>query len=143
MLAYVIRSHARIPPFGEEARDLPIGGSPSLGAWQAALFEKFGLEQREVECAEEVAVVAAVGAGAAAQPATLAKVLDVIGRAGVPVLASSQQDSNVAIVAAVPAGHAERAVAAIHDTFIKTQPASVRGRRPRRAELLAEAVRVG
>jgi aspartate kinase len=99
--------------------------------------------EAEVACADEVAVVAAVGAGAAAQPAALAKILDVLGRAGVPVLAASQQESNVALVAAVPERHAERAVLAIHDAFIKPQPASARGRRPRRAELLAEAVRVG
>jgi aspartate kinase len=120
--------------------DAVTGGCAHL---QRRLNEALVDFEAEVECAEEVAVVAAVGAGAASQPATLAKLLDVLGRAGVPVLASSQQDSNVAIVAAVPAGHAERAVAAIHDTFIKTQPASARGRRPRRAELLAEAVRVG
>ena len=99
--------------------------------------------EAEVVCAEEVSVVAAVGAGAAAQPGTLGRLLDVLARAGVPVLAASQQDSNVALVAAVPAKHAERAVAAIHEAFIGPQPASARGRRPRRAELLAEAVRVG
>jgi aspartate kinase len=120
--------------------DAVTGGCSHL---QRRLDEALIEIEAEVVCAEEVAVVAAVGAGAAAQPAMLAKLLDVLGRAGVPVFASSQQDSNVALVAAVPAAHAERAVAAIHDAFIKPQPASARGRRPRRAELLAEAVRVG
>jgi aspartate kinase len=120
--------------------DAVTGGCAHL---QRRLDEALVDFEAEVDCAEEVAVVAAVGTGAAAQPATLAKLLDVLGRAGVPVLASSQQESNVAIVAAVPAAHAERAVAAIHDAFIKPQPASARGRRPRRAELLAESVRVG
>jgi aspartate kinase len=120
--------------------DAVTGGCTHL---QRRLDEALVEVEAEVVCAEEVAVVAAVGAGAAAQPGTLARLLDVLSRAEVPVLAASQQDSNVALVAAVPAGHVDRAVGAIHDAFIKPQPASARGRRPRRAELLAEAVRVG
>jgi len=61
----------------------------------------------------------------------------------VPVLAASQQTSNVALVAAVPAAEAARAVQAMHNAFIKPLPTTVRGRRPRRAELLAESLRVG
>lgn len=97
----------------------------------------------EIGCTEDVAVVAAVGAGAANRPGTLAKMLDVLGRAGIPVLGSSQQDSNVALIAAVPAAHAERAVAALHDAFIRPQPATARARRGRRTDLLAETIRVG
>ena len=99
--------------------------------------------EAEVGCAEDVALVAAVGEGAAAHPAALARVLDVLGRAAVPVLSASQQSSNVALTAAVPATQAERAVRALHDAFIRPQPATARGRRPRRSELLAESVRVG
>jgi len=99
--------------------------------------------EAEVGCNEDVALVAAVGQGAAAQPAALARLLDVLGRAGVPVLAANQQHSNVALTAAVPAAHAERAVRALHHALIRPQPASARGRRPRRAELLAETIRVG
>jgi aspartate kinase len=99
--------------------------------------------EAEVGCTEEVAVVAAVGQGAAEKPAALARMLGVLHRAGVPVLAASQQMSNVALVAAVPARAAERAVEAIHSAFIRPQPASARGRRPRRSEMLSESLRVG
>jgi aspartate kinase len=96
-----------------------------------------------VGCTEDVAVVAAVGQGAAEQPSALGRFLAVLERAGTPVLAASQQMSNVALVAAIPARHAERAVDAIHTAFIGPQPASARGRRPRRNEMLAESLRVG
>jgi aspartokinase/homoserine dehydrogenase 1 len=96
-----------------------------------------------VGCIEDVAVVAAVGQGAAEQPSALGRFLAVLERAGVPVLAASQQMSNVALVAAIPAKHAERAVDAVHTAFIGPQPASARGRRPRRNEILSEPLRVG
>jgi aspartokinase len=99
--------------------------------------------EAEVGCTEEVAVVAAIGQGAAEKPAALGRMLGILQRAGVPVLAASQQMSNVALVAAVPARFAERAVEIIHAAFIRPQPASARGRRPRRSELLAESLRVG
>lgn len=105
------------------------------------------LEQAEVEaevvCEENVALVAAVGAGAAAIPQALSQLLAVLGRAGIPVLSTNQQLSNVAMTVAVFAKDAARAVQALHDAFIKGQPTSARGRRPRRAELLAESLRVG
>lgn len=97
----------------------------------------------EIGCAEDVALVAAVGQGAAARPRALAQMLGVLARAGVPVLAANQQDSNVALVAAVPAAHAERAVAALHEQLVPSQPANGRARRPRRSALLAEPVRFG
>ncbi|MCC7386989.1 MAG: hypothetical protein IT384_34445 [Deltaproteobacteria bacterium] len=43
MRAYVIDSGQRIAPFGDLARDLPIGGEP-LAEKQARLFARFGLE---------------------------------------------------------------------------------------------------
>jgi aspartokinase len=88
-------------------------------------------------------VVAAVGDGAASQPAALGRLLAVLDRAGIPVLASSQQSSNVALTAVVPANQAARAVDALHAAFIGPQSSSPRGRRPRRSELLSESVRVG
>jgi aspartate kinase len=97
----------------------------------------------EVGCVEDVAVVAAVGHGAAEQSGYLSRLLTVLERSGTPVLAASQQMSNVALVVAVPANHADQAVAAIHAAFIRPQPASARGRRPRRSELMAESLRVG
>jgi aspartokinase/homoserine dehydrogenase 1 len=99
--------------------------------------------EAEVGCAEDVALVAAVGAGAAAQPSALARTLEVLTRAGVSILSASQQLSNVALTAAIPSAQAEQAVRALHAAFIQTQSRSNQGRRPRRSELLAESVRVG
>lgn len=113
---------------------------------EAALADLDFGDDVEVGCTEDVAVVAAVGAGAAGQPAMLGRMLDVLGRAAVPVLGANQQDSNVALVAAVPASAAGRAVQALHDALIPTQPPPpppVPRRRPRRAALLAESLRVG
>ena len=97
----------------------------------------------EVGCEEDVALVAAVGAGVAAAPQTLSQFLSVLGRVGVPVLSTNQQHSNVALTVAVPGKDAARAVLALHDAFIRPQPASSRSRRPRRSDLLAESLRVG
>jgi aspartokinase len=99
--------------------------------------------EAEVGCRENVALVAAVGDGAAAAPQSLSVMLSVLGRAGVPVLFTNQQQSNVAVTIAVPGEYAARAVRSLHDAFIHSRPASARGRRPRRSELLAESVRVG
>jgi aspartate kinase len=94
-------------------------------------------------CTEDVALVAAVGAGAAAQPAALARTLEVLTRAGVSILSASQQLSNVALTAAIPSAQAERAVSALHTAFIESSIRPSQSRRPRRSELLAESVRVG
>src|SRR3712207_3681024 len=94
-------------------------------------------------CEEDVALVAAVGAGVAAAPHTLSQLLSVLGRAGVPFLSTNQQHSNVALTVAVPGRDAARAVLALHDAFIRPQPASSRSRRPRRSERIAESLRVG
>lgn len=120
--------------------DAVTGGCTQLCDRIETALDEF---EAEVDCTEAVATVAAIGQGAAAQPAALARMLDVLARAAIPVLAASQQSSNVAFLAAVPAAHADRAVQAVHDAFIRPQPASARGRRPRRAELLAESLRVG
>ncbi|MFM9107903.1 MAG: aspartate kinase [Chloroflexota bacterium] len=98
--------------------------------------------EADIRCEEGVALVAAVGAGVASQPSALARLLEVLARAGVPVLASSLQESNVALTAAVPASQADRAVHALHDALIKPQNGA-RSRRPRRSDLLAESMRVG
>ncbi|MBW3632776.1 MAG: aspartate kinase [Chloroflexi bacterium] len=97
----------------------------------------------EVGCEEDVALVAAVGAGVAAAPQTLSQFLSVLGRVGVPVLSTNQQHSNVALTVAIPGRDAARAVLAVHDAFIRPQPASARSRRPRRSDMLAESLRVG
>ncbi len=99
--------------------------------------------EAEVGCTENVALVAAVGQGAAAQPATLSRLLDVLGRARVTVLSATQQNANVALTAAIPADHAERAVRALHDALIRPPVATSRARRRRRADLMAETIRVG
>jgi aspartate kinase len=122
---------------------IDAAGSGGCGRTRGRIEDALGDFESTVGCTEEVAVVAAVGQGGAEKPAALARMLAVLQRSNVPVLAASQQTSNVALVAAVPASHAARAVEAIHTAFIRPQPASARGRRPRRAELLAESLRVG
>ena len=97
----------------------------------------------EVGCEENVALVAAVGEGVAAEPQTLSLLLAVLGRAGIPVLSTNQQHSSVALTVAVPANEAARAVRSLHDVFIRPQAASAKGRRPRRSHLIAESLRVG
>lgn len=97
----------------------------------------------EIGCTEDVAVLAAVGQGAADQTRALTRMLAVLQREGVPVLASSQQVSNVAMVAAVPQRLADRGLLAIHDEFIGTRPSGAKPRRLRRSRLMAESVQVG
>jgi aspartate kinase len=97
----------------------------------------------EVGCAEDVALVAAVGQGAAGQPQALARFLDVLSRAGTSVLSASGHYHNVALTAAVPSSQAARAVQALHDALIRPQIAASKGRRPRRSALLSESMRVG
>jgi len=58
-------------------------------------------------------------------------------------LGASQQNSNVALTAAIPASQAEKAVSALHAAFIQFQTQQSQGRRPRRSALLSESVRVG
>lgn len=116
------------------------GGCPIVRRQIEAALSDF---DAEVGCLENVAVIAAVGQGSAEQPASLARLLGSLQRVGVNVLAANQQMSNVAIVAAIHERDARRAVDAVHDDFIRPQPASARGRRPRRAEIKAESVVLG
>jgi aspartate kinase len=118
------------------------GGCARVGRRMEEALERADVDA-EVGCQEEVALVAAVGAGVAAEPRTLSQLLAVLDRANVPVLSTNQQHSNVALTVAVPAKDATRAVRALHDAFIRPQSASSRERRPRRSRLLAESVRVG
>lgn len=97
----------------------------------------------EIGCTEDVAVLAAVGQGAADQTRALSRMLAVLQREGVPVLASNQQVSNVAMVAAVPQKLADRGLLAIHDEFIGSRPSGAKLRRQRRSRLMAESVQVG
>lgn len=97
----------------------------------------------EIGCTEDVAVLAAVGQGAADQSRALARMLGVLQREGVPVLASNQQVSNVAMVAAVPERFADRGLLAIHEAFIGSRPLGAKPRRPRRTRMMAEPVQVG
>jgi aspartate kinase len=95
-----------------------------------------------IGCTEDVAIVAAVGHGAAEEPKALAQFLAVLGKEGIPVLASSQQMSNVALVAAIPSRMADRAVEAVHQAFVPVLGGQ-RPRRQRRSRLLGEAMQVG
>jgi bifunctional aspartokinase / homoserine dehydrogenase 1 len=99
--------------------------------------------ETEIGCTEDVAVVAAVGHGAAEQPRALGRMMGTLEREGIPVLASSQQMSNVALVAAVPSRFADKGVIAIHRAFVGPSLASARTRRQRRSRMLAEPVQVG
>jgi aspartate kinase len=118
------------------------GGCARVKQRMAAALDEADVDA-EVGCEEDVSLVAAVGAGVAAAPQTLSQLLSILGRAGVPVLSTNQQHSNVALTVAVPGRDAARAVLALHDAFIRPQPASSRSRRPRRSDMLAESLRVG
>ena len=113
----------------------------------ARLQERIGAELEDVEanigCEEHVAVVAAVGDGAANSPSALARMLAVLHRADLPVLSTNQQNSNAAMLVVVPEAVSDQAVQVVHDAFIR--PAATRRRTGgrRRAEMLGESVRVG
>lgn len=109
----------------------------------ARLSDVLGDYEVELGCTEDVAVLAAVGQGAADQTRALSRMLAVLQREGVPVLASNQQVSNVAMVAAVPQSQADRGLRAIHEEFIASRPSGAKLRRQRRSRLMAEPVRVG
>jgi aspartokinase len=89
-----------------------------------------------------VAVVAAVGEGAANTVTAMSRMLGILHRHNVPVISSSQQTSNVAVLAVIADKAADRAVIALHDAMV--QPAARKtSRRRRRADMMAEAVSVG
>jgi aspartate kinase len=96
----------------------------------------------EISCNDNVAVVAAVGEGAANTPSALAQLLAVLSRADVQVLASTQQNSNAALVVVVPEDAADRAVKVVHDNMIGTSRLHRRAS-SRRRELIGESLRVG
>jgi len=113
-------------------------------AWlQEKLEEEIRDLDANISCREEVAVVAAVGQGAASKTETLSRMLSVLHRANVRVLATNQQSSNVAMLAVVDEHDVARAVDAVHEAFIRPKVATARSRRRRRADMIAEAVRVG
>jgi aspartokinase len=120
--------------------DAVLGG---CGRLQERLNREFDDVEALVGCEENVAVVAAVGDGAANSPAALARMLAVLDRSDVPVLATNQQSSNAAMVVVVPESTSDKAVQVVHDAFIRP----TRHRRPtsarRRQELLGESLRVG
>ncbi len=118
-------------------------GTVNCSAVQSRLCDALCDFEAEVGCTEDVAVIAAVGHGAAGDPKALARLLAVLGAAGVPVLASSQQTSNAALVAAIPARDADRAVLTVHSALIPVGGNGSRNRRQRRSRLLGETMRVG
>ncbi|HEU0163503.1 MAG TPA: aspartate kinase, partial [Thermomicrobiales bacterium] len=120
--------------------DAVLGGCARL---QTRIEEQLGDHEVTVTCSEDVAAVAAVGAGAAGTPSALSAMLTALHRANVPVLATNQQTSNVAMLVVIPEEDADRAVAALHDRLIRPQLASNRDRRRRRSDLMAESFRVG
>ena len=119
------------------------GSSGGCAATVAVLETALDDFEATVACNEDVALVAAVGQGAADRPETLGKMMQVLRKAGIPVLGSSQQKSNVALVVVVPASKAQQAVEVVHEAFIGAQPASAKGRRPRRTRMQSESMRVG
>lgn len=116
------------------------GGCEMLGA-------RINDELEDIEviicCQDDVAVVAAVGDGAANTPSSLARMLAVLHRADVEVLASNQQNSNSAMVVVVPEDVSDRAVQAVHDAFIGVSRHARRSSSRRRTDLLSESLRVG
>ena len=116
------------------------GGCPVV---KATIEGKLGDFEAEVNCLENVALLAAVGEGVADEPTSLAKLLGALRRHNVSVLAANQQASNVALIAAIPEKDAKKAVDAAHAEFIRSLPASSKGRRPRRNEMIAESVSLG
>jgi aspartate kinase len=95
-----------------------------------------------ITCHEHVAVLAAVGSGAAGTASSLSRMLTVLNRERIAVLAMNQQTSSVAMISVIHEDDAARAVSALHGAFIRPLVASSRTRR-RRRELLSESVRVG
>lgn len=119
--------------------DAVIGGCSRL---QQHLEQELDAMEAEVSCTEDVAVVAAVGEGAANTVSAMSRMLSILHRNNVPVISSSQQTSNVAILAVIAERAADQAVAALHDALVR-QGSGKTSRRRRRSDLMAESVRVG
>lgn len=113
----------------------------------ARLQDRLNNELEDVEaivgCEESVAVVAAVGDGAANSPAALARMLAVLDRSDVPVLATNQQNSNAAMVVVVHESTSDKAVQVVHDAFIRPAHHRRTTSARRRQQLLGESLRVG
>jgi bifunctional aspartokinase / homoserine dehydrogenase 1 len=120
--------------------DAVIGGCARL---QQHLEQELDHLEAEVTCNENVAVVAAVGEGAANQVSAMSRMLSILHRNNVPVISSSQQTSNVAVLAVIAESAADKAVQALHDAMVRPAKARKTSRRRRRSDLMAEAVRVG
>ena len=104
MRAYVVASGQRIEPFGELARDLPIGNEP-LHQIQRRLFERFGLTMVEVERLEDVLYVGRPTYGQAESTVGLFKLVDGGNYAvRVPVRLGRASVSTIEIVDGLQAG---------------------------------------
>lgn len=108
----------------------------------ARLYEAIDDLEAHISCQPDVAVLAAVGEGAANTSSSLAQLLAVLSRANVPVLNASQQNSNAAMVVVVPESQADRAVQVVHDGLIGSARANRRSG-GRRHGLIGESYRVG
>ncbi len=120
--------------------DAVMGGCVAL---QGRLNLQMSDREALISCSENVAAVAAVGAGAAGEPSSLSAMLTTLHRAGVAILSTNQQTSNVAMLVVIPDEDADRAVAALHERLIRPQISSHRARRRRRSDIMAESLRVG
>ncbi|HEV2073745.1 MAG TPA: aspartate kinase [Thermomicrobiales bacterium] len=116
------------------------GGCEMLTAQITAALDDI---EADISCSDNVAVVAAVGDGAANLPSSLARMLAVLHRAGIEVLATNQQNSNAAMVVVVPEDVSDHAVQVVHDAFIGPSRRSNRSASRRRSDLLGESLRVG
>lgn len=121
--------------------DAVTGGCATL---QATLEAELDELDAQVTCHEEVAVLAAVGSGAATSASSLSRMLTVLNREKVRVYAMNQQTSSVAMITVVHENDAARAVSALHAAFIRPVLSATKGRRrQRRSDLLSESLRVG
>jgi aspartokinase/homoserine dehydrogenase 1 len=121
--------------------DAVTGGCATL---QTTLEAELDELDARVTCQEQVAVLAAVGSGAATTATSLSRMLTVLNREKVRVYAMNQQTSSVAMITVVHEDDAPRAVAALHAAFIRPVLAATRNRRrQRRSDLLSESLRVG
>lgn len=120
--------------------DAVTGGCANL---QLLLEANLDDLEASISCHEHVAVLAAVGSGAAGTASSMSRMLTVLNRERVRVLALNQQTSSVAMISVVDEADVARAVAALHTAFIRPVVATARSRRPRRTDLLSESLRVG
>ncbi|MBA2775228.1 MAG: aspartate kinase [Chloroflexia bacterium] len=120
--------------------DAVTGGCANL---QLLLETELDELDARIACHEHVAVLAAVGSGAAGTASSLTRMLTVLNREKIAVLAMNQQTSSVAMISVVNEVDADRAVAALHNAFIRPVVSRSHSRRRRRTDLLSESLRVG